>query len=224
MMPRGTMRARQYAGVSFGLPSADVDPAVRAAHRCSMPVALRAQSLWKSYAAGVAGCSARIWVLRGASCEVHDGECVAILGARGAGTTTLLHCLAGLRRMDAGTIEHRRPPLLFAGPDSARIQPAPACPGDIMLVDDATHPGGTTVIPRVVREPAECGVTTIIATHELSRVRHFVDRVLLLRDGRLMSLPLRSGSRRVAERSAAEISHSSKELEASRRRPTTVNR
>jgi len=217
------MRARQHACVSFGLPLVDVDPAMRAAHRCSMPVALRAQSLWKSYAAGVAGCSARIWVLRGATFEVHDGECVAILGARGAGTTTLLHCLAGLRRMDAGTIEHRRPLLLFAGADSARIQSGAECPGDIMLVDDATHPGGKTVIPRVVREPAECGVTTIIATHELSRVRHFVDRVLLLRDGRLTSLPLRSGSRRVAEQSHAQ-SRPSADSDASPRPPKTVNR
>ena len=32
-----------------------------------MSLALRAHSLWKSYAVGVAGCSARIWVLRGAT-------------------------------------------------------------------------------------------------------------------------------------------------------------
>jgi ABC-type multidrug transport system ATPase subunit len=223
MMARGTTRARQHACVLFGVPSVDVDLTGGRAHRCGMPLALRAQSLWKSYAAGVAGCSARIWVLRGATFEVHDGECVAILGARGAGTTTLLHCLAGVRRMDAGTIEHRRPPLLFAGPDAASIQPAPSCPRDILLVDEAVHPGGTTVIPRAVSEPLERGVTTIIAAHELSRIRHLVDRVLLLRDGRITSLPLRSGSRRVAERSAAETSHRSRELEASRR-PTTINR
>jgi ABC-type sugar transport system ATPase subunit len=204
MMPRGTTRARQRARVSFSVPSVDVDPTGARRIVASMSVALRAQSLWKSYAAGVAGCSARVWVLRGATFEVHDGECVAVLGTRGAGTTTLLHCLAGIRRIDAGTIEHRRPPLLFAGPDVAGIQLAPPCPGDVLLVDDATHRGGTTVIPLVVREPAERGVTTIVATHELSRIRHFVDRVLLLRDGRLTSLPLRSGSRRVAERSVAE--------------------
>ncbi len=190
-----------------------------------MPVALRAQSLWKSYAAGVAGCSARVWVLRGATFKVLDGECVAILGARGAGTTTLLHCLAGLRRMDAGTIEHRRPPLLIAAPGMASSRRAPSSPGDIVLVDDAPPPAGTAVIPRVVREPSESGVTTVIATHEFSRVRHLVDRVLLLRDGRLTSLPLRSGSRRVAESSMASVqSTASTESEASRRRPTTVNR
>jgi len=185
--------------------------------RCGVPLALRALSLWKSYAAGVAGCSARVWVLRGATFEVHEGERVAILGARGAGTTTLLHCLAGLRRTDAGTIEHRRPPLLVAGPDTASVQPPLAGSDGIVLIDDASHQDGASVIPRVVREPAECGGATIIATHELSHVRHFVDRVLLLRDGRLTSLPLRSGSRRVAERSDAN-------LDASRRRPSAVNR
>src|SRR4051812_26759943 len=86
----------------------------RTSHRWAVPLALRAHSLWKSYAVGVAGCSARIWVLRGATLELYDGERIAILGARGAGTTTLLHCLAGFRRLDAGTIEHRRPPLLLA--------------------------------------------------------------------------------------------------------------
>src|SRR4051812_42746540 len=88
-----------------------------------MPVVLRARALWKSYAAGVAGCSARVWVLKGASLEVEQGECVAILGARGSGTTTLLHCLAGLRRTDAGCIEHSLTPSLLTGDahaDSAR--------------------------------------------------------------------------------------------------------
>src|SRR5688572_27156047 len=77
----------------------------RATPSCAMPIALRARAVWRSYAAGVAGCWARAWVLRGASLDVERGECVAVLGARGAGTTTLLHCLAGLRRPDAGSIE-----------------------------------------------------------------------------------------------------------------------
>jgi ABC-type polysaccharide/polyol phosphate transport system ATPase subunit len=163
-----------------------------------VPLALRAQSLWKSYAAGVAGCSARIWVLRAASLEVHEGECIAVLGARGAGTTTLLQCLAGLRRVDAGTIEHRqRPRLLAAWCASNGGQPATHA-GDILLVDDTTRPDAPTPIARAVHE-AERGVTTIIATHELSSVRHLVNRVLLLRDGHLTPVPLRSGSRRVAE-------------------------
>jgi len=68
-----------------------------------------------------------------------------------------------------------------------------------VLFDDTLHGGGPIRIARAVHEPAEKGVTTIIATHELSSVRHLVDRALLLRDGHLTPLPLHIGSRRVAE-------------------------
>jgi ABC-type multidrug transport system ATPase subunit len=176
--------------------------------------------VWKSYAAGVAGCSARIWVLRAASLEVHAGECIAILGARGAGTTTLLQCLAGLRRVDAGTIEHRQRPRLFASRASSAPHAAPHA-DDIVLVDDVMAPESVIPLRRAVHELAERSVTTIIATHELSGVRHLVDRVLLLRDGHLTPLPLRSGSRRVAERSVAAPAPV---VDVSRRRPIPVDR
>ena len=39
-----------------------------------MPLALRIENLWKSYAAGVRGCSARVWVLRGCTLHVELGE------------------------------------------------------------------------------------------------------------------------------------------------------
>jgi len=186
-----------------------------------VPLALRAHSLWKSYAAGVTGCSARIWVLRAASLEVHEGECIAIIGARGAGTTTLLQCLAGLRRVDAGTIEHRQRPRFLADARPSNAPHASPRADDIVLVDDATPSGAAIPLHRAVHEPAEHGLTTIIATHELSGVRHLVDRALLLRDGHLTPLPLRSGSRRVAERSTAPPVSA---IEASRRRPPTVKR
>jgi ABC-type polar amino acid transport system ATPase subunit len=219
-MPRGPGDARQRALVSHGAPRRDVGRGERVGDRTVVPLVLRAHSLWKSYTAGVAGCSARIWVLRAASLEVHAGECIAILGARGAGTTTLLQCLAGLRRVDAGTIEHRQRPRLFASRASSGPHAAPHA-DDIVLVDDATAPEVVIPLHRAVCEPAEHKVTTIIATHELSRVRHLVDRALLLRDGHLTPLPLRSGSRRVAEHSASAATSVSK---VSRRRPITVNR
>lgn len=73
-----------------------------------MSFAIHLHNVWKSYAAGVRGCSARVWALRGCSLDVRIGERVAIVGRRGAGKTTLLRCMAGEWRIDAGHIEVAR--------------------------------------------------------------------------------------------------------------------
>ncbi|HET9522146.1 MAG TPA: ATP-binding cassette domain-containing protein, partial [Candidatus Limnocylindrales bacterium] len=39
------------------------------------------------------------------SLAVHAGEVVALLGDNGAGKSTVIKCLAGVHRLDAGTIE-----------------------------------------------------------------------------------------------------------------------
>jgi len=169
-----------------------------------MPLALRARALWKSYAAGVAGCSARIWVLRGASIEVEQGECVAVLGARGAGTTTLLHCLAGMRRPDAGIIEHAvAPALLGALPSEWNSNAHSPRAGRLLLCDDELHAASdrTTSWSAFTRSRPRDAI--IIATHELAPVRRIADRVLILRDGRLIPIDRALGARRVAEGFAA---------------------
>ena len=163
-----------------------------------MALALRARALWKSYAAGVAGCSARAWVLRGASLDVEQGECVAILGTRGAGTTTLLHCVAGLRRIDSGTIELGLTPQLVDVPALGGEQWSP---DRLLLYDEGLDVHRTRPTPHFVREPGRDASTTIIATHELSRVRGIADRILLLHHGRLVPLDHTTAARRVAERS-----------------------
>jgi ABC-type multidrug transport system ATPase subunit len=162
-----------------------------------MPIALRARALWKSYAAGVAGCSARAWVLRGASLDVERGECVAVLGARGAGTTTLLHCLAGLRRPDAGSIECEDTVRLVEPHDIGRESFPDA---RLLLVDDRFDPRRRTARPPISREPGPNCRSVIVATHELARVRDVADRVLLLHHGRLFTLDHPSEALRVAER------------------------
>jgi len=70
-----------------------------------MPPALRIDSLWKCYAAGIRGCSARVWVLRDLCLTVHAGERVAIVGGAGAGKSTLAACILGLRVPDFGRVE-----------------------------------------------------------------------------------------------------------------------
>jgi ABC-type multidrug transport system ATPase subunit len=159
-------------------------------------LALRVRTLWKSYAAGVEGCSARAWILRGVSLEVAQGECVAVLGARGAGTTTLLYCLAGLLRPDAGSVETALDPMLV---DTHRIDQERECTGRLLLVDDGLRLRHDTERAHLTRVRAARPPTSIIATHELSRVRDVADRFLLLHHGQLLPLDRITGSRRVAE-------------------------
>ncbi len=161
-----------------------------------MSIALRARTLWKSYAAGVEGCSARVWVLRGTNLDVEHGECIAVLGARGAGTSTLLYCLAGLRRPDAGSVETTLDPLMVGADE---LQPAHLHVGRLLLVDDGLRLRRDTRRPLLVHEPGTSPPTSIIATHEIARVRGVADRVLLLHHGRLLPLDRLTGARRVAE-------------------------
>jgi ABC-type multidrug transport system ATPase subunit len=163
-----------------------------------MPHVLRVRALWKSYAAGVAGCSARVWVLKGASLEVEQGECVAILGARGAGTTTLLHCLAGLRRPDAGFVEHTLTPTLLTEPSDDEADDERSRTKRLVLFD-GIGPVDAAATHWSLQAHHRTRGAVIVATHDLSRVRGCVDRVLLLRDGRLTTLDRAAGVRRVAE-------------------------
>ena len=165
-----------------------------------MSLALRARTLWKSYAAGIEGCSARAWILRGASLDVDRGECVAVLGARGAGTTTLLYCLAGLLRPDAGSVETDFDPMLI---ETQRMNDERRCDGRLLLIDDGLRVHREPDRPRLVRERYIRSSASIIATHELSRVRDVADRFLLLHHGQLVPLDRLTGTRRVAELAAA---------------------
>ena len=172
-------------------------------HRAPVSYALRARALWKSYAAGITGCSARAWVLRGLSLDVERGECLAVLGARGAGTTTLLHCLAGLRRLDAGSIELALAPLLV---DSRQLDESGSHADRLLLVDDALLPRRHAPRPIVVREHDRTR-TLIIATHRIAHVRDIADRVLLLHHGRLHPLDRPTSTTRVAEPQTRNPAH-----------------
>ena len=115
-----------------------------------MSCVLEVHELWKSYAVGVRGCSARIRVLRGVSLRLAHGEQVGILGAPGAGKTTLLHCIAGLRLPDAGLVRvvddaAVRIRLLDEGVESGDPQPTDAAYWDRLqrrIDDRAATRGG----------------------------------------------------------------------------------
>lgn len=133
-----------------------------------MQTALRIENLWKSYSAGVRGCSARVWALRGCSFTLGSAERIAIVGARASGKSTLLRCIAGELRPDAGTVERN-----------------PAC--RVQLVDES-HDWPVNL----------AGCALIITSRDAARVHPFVDRIFMLRDGRLEPLT-RLAVRRVAE-------------------------
>ena len=127
--------------------------------------ALRIDSLWKCYAAGVRGCSARVWVLRGLCLTVHAGERVAIVGEAGAGKSTLAACILGLRIADFGQVDVAGALEIIREQDIGRT---------------GSGAGGTTVLA-LVREP--------------DQVRDWADRLLLLRDGQLHATPLHQARR-----------------------------
>lgn len=141
-----------------------------------MRPALRIDALWKSYTAGVRGCSARVWVLRGLSLTVSPGERVVIVGAAGAGKSTLASCILGLRRPDAGAVD------------------APALEsGHLVVVGPGTPPSPRT-------EPVAHHPAMLLLVEELTDVRVRADRFLRLRDGLLHPLDECTPLRRVAER------------------------
>jgi ABC-type sugar transport system ATPase subunit len=154
-----------------------------------MPKALRVDNLWKSYAAGVVGCSARVWALRACSFDMAVGERIAIVGARGAGKSTLLRCIAGEHRVDAGHIDLSLP-IRRCFSNHSDIDDRARSPGAaLLLLDDQALP---VILPRL-------DGTIIVASRDVASVQGLVDRVLLLRDGHIAPLT-RFAVRRVAER------------------------
>jgi ABC-type sulfate/molybdate transport systems ATPase subunit len=141
-----------------------------------MSLALEVHDLWKTYLVGIRGCSARVSVLCGVDLQVARGERVGILGRPASGKTTLLHCLAGLRRPDAGRIRL----------DGDAVQ-------SLALFDDGRPIGAS------VRHAA---AATLIVGRELASLRECVDRVVVLRDGRIGPLDPPAAAADVARRVA----------------------
>jgi ABC-type multidrug transport system ATPase subunit len=62
------------------------------------------RGVWKSYEAGVRGCSATVSVLRDVHLDVSPRQIVGIVAAAASGKSTLLMCAAGLLRPDRGAV------------------------------------------------------------------------------------------------------------------------
>ena len=175
-----------------------------------MSVALHLDDVWKSYAAGIRGCSARVWVLRGVSIEVSVGECVAIIGAPGAGKSTLLQCAAGERKLDAGVITSALAPrrrlavdtVLHDALDGRRVD------RDVVaLLDDfaGVSNGGTggRFLLRAALDELRGARAVVVATRDAASVSGLVDRSLVLQHGSIVPFArarARPLANRVAER------------------------
>ena len=90
-----------------------------------------------------------IKAIHGVSLEVHDGEIVSLIGANGAGKTTILRTISGLKKADEGDI-------LFDGADLRKTEPS-----RIISLKLAHVPEGRHIFPQMtVEENLEMGAFT----------------------------------------------------------------
>lgn len=61
-------------------------------------------------------CYGAIHAIHDVSLEVHDGEIVSLIGANGAGKTTILHTITGLKKAKSGSVTYNDADLLKADP------------------------------------------------------------------------------------------------------------
>jgi ABC-type sugar transport system ATPase subunit len=70
------------------------------------------------------------------SLAVHAGEVLALLGDNGAGKSTLIKCLAGVHRLDAGSIEMAGVPVRIDSPAAAQALGIETVYQDLALFDN----------------------------------------------------------------------------------------
>jgi branched-chain amino acid transport system ATP-binding protein len=108
----------------------------------------------------------RIQALHGISLQVGEGEIVALIGANGAGKSTTMRAISGLRPVASGTIR-------FAGQDITRLR------ADLRVIRGISQsPEGRGIFPGMtVMENLEMGAYT---RRDVAAIRADLDRVFQL--------------------------------------------
>jgi branched-chain amino acid transport system ATP-binding protein len=101
-------------------------------------------------------------VLHGVSMRVHDGETVVLLGTNGNGKSTLMKCIMGIVRPDAGQI--------VLEIDDRRIDLVGRRPEEIVRLGVTLVPEGRRLLPRLtVRENLLLGAYRAEARRDIAR-------------------------------------------------------
>jgi hypothetical protein len=179
-------------------------------------IALSIVSLFKSFRAGTAGCSARVSVLRDLDLALWPGEIVALEGTRASGRTTLLACAAGALKPDAGTVfwlgARAAPPGTIAyassrAPSSVcnvggalfAALSAAATPARtrLLLVDDldVAEPIEQRLVLSLLQRHALLGAAVLFAASPELAVAPLVTRAVALSNGALVQRRKRSAAR-----------------------------
>ena len=87
-----------------------------------------------------------IQAIENVSLEVNDGEIVTLIGANGAGKTTILHTITGLKKATSGTV-------LWDGKDLLKEEPSRIVTHGVAHVPEGRH----VFVDMTVRENLEMG-------------------------------------------------------------------
>jgi ABC-type multidrug transport system ATPase subunit len=170
-----------------------------------MSIVLECRNLHKRFAFGFGSCGATAHVLRGVDLAVHAGDCIAILGSRAAGKSTLLLCAAGLLKPDAGDVRwFGQTTLPQPGEQIAYHWTTATFPHDYTNDDVRLHLIDFAVasdarVAQWIEARRERGDAIVFGTRDESVARALASKVAFLRSGRLQPAARPDVASRVAE-------------------------